>query len=205
MATQSIPFYTPEEYLELEYKSDVKHEYYAGQIYAISGGTPAHSGIGANILIALGPQLRGTGCRPFNPDLRVKAGGLYTYPDVTVVCSAPQYTGRRSDTLTNPTLLFEVLSESTEAYDRGEKFALYRGIEALQEYVLVAQDRPRVERFLRRPDGTWNFAAVEGLDAVLRLASVGCELKLAEVYEGIAFPAVPSLPNHRARQDENAE
>jgi Uma2 family endonuclease len=194
MATQALPFCTPEEYLEREYAADTRHEYYAGQVFAMAGGSPEHSFIGANLIAALGVRLREQGCRTANSDLRVQAGTLYTYPDVTVVCGEPRYTGHRADTLTNPTLLIEVLSETTEAYDRGAKFALYQQIESLHEYVLVAQDKPCLERYLRQTDGTWLYVKVEGTDTELPLGSVRLALPLSAVYEGIAFPTVPPLP-----------
>lgn len=202
MATERIPFYTIEEYREREYESDIRHEYYAGQIFAMAGGTPAHSQIGANVLIALGIQLRGGGCRVFNSDLRVNANTYELYPDVTVVCGEPQFTGRRADALTNPTLIVEVLSSSTEAYDRSEKFDVYSLCSSVQEYLLVAQDRARVERFLRQPDGTWNFTLAQGLEGTLPLESIGCELHLSEVYENITFPP---LPRSRFLRQEEAE
>lgn len=194
MATQALPFCTPEEYLEREHAADTRHEYYAGHVFAMAGGSPEHSQIAFNLAAALGVRLREEGCRGYSSDQRVQAGTLYTYPDVTVVCGEPRYTGHRADTLTNPTLLIEVLSETTEAYDRGAKFALCQQIESLREYVLVAQDKPCLERYLRQTEGTWLYVKVEGTEAVLPLGSVGVALPLTEIYQGIAFPTVPPLP-----------
>lgn len=189
MATRLKPFYTPEEYLELEVKADHKSEYLAGQIYAMAGGSPQHDQISFNLISTLGGQLRGGPCRGYTSDqlVLVRETGLFTYPDVTVVCGEPRFEQMRVNVLVNPTLLIEVLSDSTEAYDRGEKFAHYRRIESLQEYVLVAQDRPRIERYLRQEDGTWNYTAAEGLEAMLRLDSIRCGLRLAEVYAQVGF------------------
>jgi Uma2 family endonuclease len=189
MATERQTFYTPEEYLAMEREAQEKSEYYSGQIYAMAGGSPEHNLIGFNIAGLLHARLRGSPCRGFTSDQRVRVTetGLYTYPDVTVVCGELQFDDARRDTLTNPALLIEILSPSTEAYDRGEKFAHYRRIESLQEYVLIAQDQPRVERFLRQSDGTWNYRAAEGVEGRLRLESVGVELLLSEVYEGVEF------------------
>jgi Uma2 family endonuclease len=202
MATERIPFYTIEEYREREYESDTRHEYYAGQVFAMAGGTPAHSEISANVISALKTQLRGRGCRTYTSDLRVNINAYEFYPDVTVVCGEPQFTGRRADALTNPTLIVEVLSSSTEAYDRSEKFDVYSLCSSVQEYILVAQDRARVERYLRQPDGTWNLALAQGLEGLLQLDSIGCELRLAEVYENITFPP---LARSRFLRDDEAE
>jgi Uma2 family endonuclease len=189
MATVRQTFYTPEEYLAMEREAAEKSEYYSGQIYAMAGGSPEHNLIGFNIAGLLHAKLRGSPCRGFTSDQRVRIieTGLYTYPDVTVICGELQFDDARRDTLINPTLLIEVLSPSTEAYDRGEKFAHYRRIESLQEYVLIAQDQPRIERFLRQSDGTWNYRAAEGREGNLRLESVGVDLPVSEVYEGVEF------------------
>jgi Uma2 family endonuclease len=189
MATERQKFYTPEEYLAMEREAAHKSEYYSGQIYAMAGGSPEHNLIGFNIAGLLHAKLRGSPCRGFTSDQRVRITetGLYTYPDVTVICGELQFDDAHRDTLINPTLLIEVLSPSTEAYDRGEKFAHYRRIESLQEYLLIAQDQPRIERFLRQSDGTWNYRAAEGMEGHLRLESVGVELLVSEVYEGVVF------------------
>ncbi|HLJ20305.1 MAG TPA: Uma2 family endonuclease [Stellaceae bacterium] len=191
MATKLRPYYTVEEYLALEREADHKSEYLAGQIYAMAGGSPQHNQIGFNLITALGVQLLGGHCRGYTSDQRVLADELYTYPDITVVCGEPRFEEGDPGTLTNPTLLVEVLSASTEAYDRGDKFAHYRRIESLQEYVLVSQAKPHIERFLRRDDGEWLFTAVEGLEATLRMTSIGCELRLAQVYDRVEFEGEP--------------
>jgi Uma2 family endonuclease len=207
MVTQPNPYFTPEEYLALEREADYKSEYLDGQIYAMAGGSPEHNAIGANLLGALVPQLRGGPCRSFTSDQRVKLEetGLYTYPDITIVCGERHFDDARRDTLLNPTLIIEVLSDSTEAYDRGEKFAHYRRVESLREYVLVSQNRPRIERYLRQPDGTWNYAAVDGLESEIRLDSIGCLLRLAEVYDGISFERPPESPHEPETGDNRTE
>ena len=157
----------------------------------MAGGTPQHSAITFNVAAALRRQLRGSPCRGFNGDLRIKVSetGLYTYPDVVVVCGEPQFEDAQVDTLLNPTLIIEVLSRTTEAYDRGKKFAQYRRLETLQEYLLVAQDQPWVERYLRQPDGQWLLSVTEELTGLLPLPSISGELRLAEVYRKVSFPA----------------
>lgn len=187
-----LPFFTPEEYLSLERLSELRHEYLDGSVYAMAGESVAHSLICYNLGGITHAQLRGTPCRGFSPNMKVRAGegGLYAYPDLTIVCGEPAFADARSDVLTNPTVIFEVLSPSTEAYDRGEKFSRYRAqVESLRDYVLIAQDKPRAERHARRDDGSWELSVVEGLGGVLELPSAGCRLPLAEIYERVEFGA----------------
>lgn len=154
-------------------------------------GTPQHNQIGFNLITSVGIQMRASPCSGYTSDQRVLAGSLYTYPDVVIVCGEPLFEDEHRDTIINPTLIVEVLSSTMEAYDRGEKFACYRQIESLREYVLVSQNQPRVECFTRQLDGTWNYMAVEGLEATIHLASINCELKLAEIYDKVRFEAPP--------------
>ncbi len=179
--------WTVEQYLEFERTSEEKHEYLDGQIYLMGGASHNHSIITATIIGILYTPMRSRPCSVFDSDMRVKAGRLYTYPDITVVCGTPQYTDDNPDTLLNPTLIIEVLSPSTERYDRGKKFEHYRALESLQEYVLVSQDRPLIEHYIRQPDGQWLFSDASGLDSTLTLPSIGCTLALADVYEKVTF------------------
>jgi Uma2 family endonuclease len=179
--------WTVEQYLELERTSEEKHEYLDGQIYLMGGASPNHNIIVANTTIGLGIQLRKGPCVIYASDQRVKAGRLYAYPDVSVVCGTPQYTEDIPETILNPTLIVEVLSPTTEGYDRGEKFRQYRMLESLQEYVLVSQDSHHIEHYVRRPDDQWLFSDAKGLEAVLELPSIGCTLALADVYEKVTF------------------
>lgn len=182
--------FTAQEYLALERTADHKSELINGEIYAMAGASFAHGRIALNVATALNRQTANTPCQTVGSDTRVEIAptGAFVYPDVTVVCGEPAFReGARPDTLTNPTLIVEVLSESTEAFDRGEKFAHYQRLESLQEYVLVSQTGPRVERFARQPDGQWLLGTAAGLDANVHLASVGCDLPLAEVYDRIVF------------------
>lgn len=185
MSAEPIPYLSPEEYLAIERAAETRSEYWDGQMFAMAGASEDHVVIADNLLVLLQSQLRQTGCRAFSSDLRVKvsASGLYTYPDLSVVCGERQFERGGVDTLLNPTAIFEVLSPSTEAYDRGKKFEQYSRLETLREYVLVAQDEAKVERFTRQDDGTWNYASATGLDATLKLPGLNCELHLADVYD----------------------
>jgi Uma2 family endonuclease len=208
MASLPKPRYTPEEYLALERQAEYKSEYFAGEIFAMAGASREHNLIAFNLAGALSVQLRGTSCQGFSADMRVKVSstGLYTYPDLVVACGELLVEDERGDTLLNPTLIVEILSPSTEAYDRGEKFAQYRRFGSLMEYVLVAQDRCRVERFARQPDGQWLLLEVADPLGTVHLASINCDLKLADVYDRVEFPprdaVAPSIPaDSRTRPD----
>jgi len=183
------PLYTLEEYLARERVAEERSEFYRGQIFAMAGGSPRRNTICLNIASALKRRLRGSPCRPFASDqrLRIPANGLSTYPDVSVVCGEMQFDEIDRDAIVNPKVLIEVLSPSTESYHRGKKFDLYRELTSLQEYVLVSQEEPMIERFVRQEDGDWLLTVFKGMDAVLELASVACELPFAEIYEDVAF------------------
>jgi Uma2 family endonuclease len=196
MSAVAEPRYTIEEYLARERVAPHKSEYYQGQIFAMSGGSPRHNTTGGNIFASLRGRLRGTRCRPYNSDqrIRIPANGLATYPDVSVVCGELQLDSQDREAIVNPRVIFEVLSKSTESYDRGKKFGLYRQLEPLGEYVLVAQDEPQVERFVRREDGSWLFTVFKGLEAVLELSTLACVLPLSEIYEDVTFGPEELLP-----------
>jgi len=182
------PTLTPAEYLAFErQQTDAKHEYLNGQITAMSGASREHNLIVGNAFASLHGQLRGRGCEVYSNDMRVHipATGLYTYPDIVALCGEPVFEGDQFDTLLNPHVIIEVLSSSTEAYDRGTKFAHYRSIESLQAYVLIAQDRPHIELFERGTDGRWVLSEAKGLESRLELEALGCVLELSEVYERI--------------------
>jgi Uma2 family endonuclease len=180
-----------EEYLALERQSERKHEYLGGEMFAMSGATREHNLIALQTAAALLSQLRGRPCEVYMGDmrLRVDATGLYTYPDVVVVCGEPQLVADAElDTLLNPTLIVEVLSPSTEGYDRGKKFAHYRTIQSLAEVVFISQERVEVERFSRQPNGDWLLHEVNQLEHRLPLPAIGCEISLAAIYERV-FPS----------------
>ncbi len=187
MSTMPTTLLTPQEYLARERRADFKSEYLRGEVFAMSGATWEHSLVKDNMAREAGNQLRGGPCRVITSDLRVRvsATGLYTYPDITIVCDQPQFEDDVLDTLLNPRALVEVLSESTEKYDRGAKFGHYRQIPSLQEYVLVAQDRPLIERFVRQAHGGWMLTVYEGLTEVFEFASVPARIPLAEIYAGV--------------------
>lgn len=187
------PRLTAEQYLALERVAEFKSEFINGELVAMAGGGAPHSIIALNVGGELRARLRGSSCQPYNSDMRVNvdATGLYTYPDVAVVCGESRFPndGRR-DTLLNPTVIIEVLSPSTEAYDRGAKFAHYQCLESLREYVLIAQDQPRVEHFARRQENEpneWLLTVATGLDARIMFPVLGVELPLAEIYQGVRF------------------
>ena len=184
--------YTVEEYLRLEQAASDRHEYHDGQILAMAGGSYEHSVIVSNINRALGNALDGKPCRTLDSNLKVgiPRTGRFVYPDVHVICGPPQFDPRDEtrQTVSNPRLVVEVLSPSTEAYDRSGKFNQYREIDSFEEYVLVSQDRASVETFFRQTDGTWLFTPSAGMAAAVKLRSVGVELPLAAVYGGVVFP-----------------
>ena len=188
---QALPIFTTDGYLALERSSEVRHEFLDGFVYAMSGESPEHSTICFNLAGIVHAQLRDKPCRGFSPNMKVRTDpqGLFAYPDLSVVCGEPVYHDERRDVLVNPTVIFEVLSPSTEKYDRTEKSLRYRTqIEALPDYVLISQDRPHAEHYARQPDGTWMSHEVDGLENVLRLPSIDCRIPLAKVYERITFP-----------------
>ena len=177
---------TPAEYLAFERAAEYKHEYVGGRVYAMTGASREHNVIAWNVLGALHALLRGHPCEAYPSDMRVKVSetGMYTYPDVVVACDEPAFEDAHVDTLLNPTVIVEVLSPSTEAYDRGEKFAHYRRLASLREYVLIAQDRVRIEHYVRRGE-QWLLTELAGVDATLALESLDCALALADVYERV--------------------
>jgi Uma2 family endonuclease len=173
-----------EDYLARERASDTRHEYSRGEIVAMAGASREHNLIVTDTVISLGVQLRQRPCELYATDMRLKiaVAGKYTYPDIIIVCGEPQFADGYVDSLLNPTVIIEVLSPSTEAYDRGAQFEQFRMIESLREYSLIAQDRFHVDHFVRQEDGRWVSSAADGLTATITLASIGCELPLAEAY-----------------------
>lgn len=188
MASPARSYYTPEEYLAIEREAEYKSEYINGEMYAMSGASRKHNLVAGNVFGELRSQLRGKPCEAYIGDMRVKVSptGMYTYPDVVAVCGEPRFEDTGLDTLLNPTVIIEVLSESTEAHDRGLKFAHYRRLESLADYVLVAQDKMRVEHYTRQGDG-WFLHDLSGPEETLRLPSIGCELSLRDVYDKVSL------------------
>ena len=179
---------TPEEYLAKERKALTKSEYRDGQVHALPGASRKHNLIAVHITGELYIQLRTRSCEIYTNDMRVKvsSAGLYTYPDVVVVCDEPRFEDSHFDTLLNPTVLIEVLSPSTASYDRGEKFAAYQKLDSLCEYVLISQDSVCVEHYLREGQ-EWNLTEFRSLDDIFRLVSIGCELSLQAIYAKVQF------------------
>ena len=180
---------TEEEYLELERTSDVKHEYYNGEIFAMSGGTANHSRISTNLGHDLLDALRGKDCDVFNGDLKVhiQAADAFVYPDVSIVCGEVNFHENNQHTILNPTVIFEVLSESTERFDRGSKFRKYQTIPSLKEYVLVDQWELQIDIFRPSSDGKWEWEGFSGLESFAHLESLGIKLLLKNVYYRVEF------------------
>ena len=180
---------TPEEYLEFERKSEEKHEYFDGEIFAMSGAKRNHNKITTNLGGLVWQHLKGKDCESYSNDMRVfiPRTGLYTYHDLVVVCGEPKFQDDVFDTLLNPILLVEVLSDSTESYDRGKKFQHYRSVESLREYVLVSQDEARIEKYVKQGDGFWVLSEAAGLDAEIKFGSIDCVVALSEVYDKVNF------------------
>src|SRR5204862_4651778 len=184
---------TEAEYLDLERSLEARNEFFDGEVFAMSGGTPLHSQIATNLVREFGNQLKQRDCIVYNSDLRLKveATGLFTYPDLSVVCGPLQFAPGTDDTVVNPTLIIEVLSDSTEAYDRGKKFENYRQMPALREYLLVSQKEPRIEQFVRQENEQWLLREAAGWEATLALPSLEIKISLAEVFAGGEFVPTP--------------
>jgi Uma2 family endonuclease len=200
VSSQPQPLHTVEAYLVLERESEDRHEYLDGEVYLMAGESPEHGTISMNLSVSIGLQLRGTPCQAFAKDTKVRSGslprpgypmkGLFSYPDLLVVCGDLQFHDQFRDVLLNPALIVEVLSDSTEAFDRGEKFRRYRTwLPTLTDYLLVAQDKPLIDHYHRVEANRWELVSIEGLDASLHLDLLNCTLRLADVYDRIVFPA----------------
>jgi Uma2 family endonuclease len=189
MATAALNRYTPEEYLALERHAEFKSEYIDGRIIAMTpGGSFPHNYIGGNIYAGLLARFAGRRCHVFFSDVKVKfgRGTNYTYPDVMALCGTPKCLDGVRDVLLNPSLIVEVLSDSTATYDRGDKFKGYRVISSLREYLLVSQDEVKVEHFVRQGD-LWPAVVITDLDAVIELRSIGCSIPMREIYSRTNF------------------
>lgn len=190
-------FYTPEEYLEIERKSEARHEYFDGEIYPVDDGifgmageSLSHSQICVNLAGEVRAKLKGTACQALSPNMKVRAEskGMFAYPDLTVVCGDPIFHDQQKDVLLNPKVIFEVLSPSTERYDQTKKFFRYRKeLPSLTDYVLIYQDAPFIEHHEKQPDGRWIHNASDGLEDFLRINSIGIEIVLREIYDRVEF------------------
>jgi Uma2 family endonuclease len=191
MSSQIKPYISPEEYLRLERQSEYKSEYVNGEIFAMTGASRKHNLVSGNIFGELRQQLKGRPCEAFMVDMRVKvtATGLYTYPDVVVVRGEPKFEDKYVDTLLNPTVLVEVLSQSTERYDRIAKSSYYRTLDSLTEHLLVAQDEVRLEQYVKQENGKWLLLEYTSLEMVVELPSINCTLVLSDVYDKVSLEA----------------
>jgi Uma2 family endonuclease len=196
---QSEARYTVEEYLALEREAEERHEYLDGQIFLMAGESPEHGDICSNLVIRLGTQLQDTNCRVRSKDTKVRSGtssmspksakGLFSYPDIVVICGQPQYYDEHRHVVINPSVIIEVLSDSTEAFDRGAKFIRYRNWNpSLTDYFLVWQSDAIVEHYVRQPDGSWSIYVYQDLEDSVFIKSINCALRLAEVYDRVVFP-----------------
>lgn len=191
--------YTVEEYLEMERGSDVRHEYIDGEIFEMAGESIAHGYICSNLVRELSTRLRSTNCRTLSMGTKIQSGwlpspkcsrkGMFSYPDVVIVCKQTHVHPDYQDILLNPDVIIEVLSDATENFDRGDKFHRYRThLPSLTDYILVSQDFPLIEHFTRQPDDCWLYAVVNDMERELEIASIGCSLRLADVYDRVTFP-----------------
>jgi Uma2 family endonuclease len=204
MSAHAHPRISPEEYLAIERAAEFKSEYYNGEMFAMSGGSPAHAIITLNLAAEMRAALRNKGCRVASSDLRVRvsAHGLYTYPDVVVMCGQANYAADDKDTLLNPSLLAEVLSPSTEGHDRGFKSTQYRQIESLQAYALVSQTEPRIEVYTRQSASDWLLSEFAGLDRQCRFRALEFEIPMSEIYLQVQF-AQPNDPRDVSPRKES--
>lgn len=189
MSHQTKTYVTPEDYLAYERRAEYKNEYFDGEVFAMTGASRRHNLIAMNVGAELRAQLRGRDCETYMSDMRVRipSANIYTYPDVVVACGEPRFEDAEVDTLLNPALLVEVLSKSTESYDRRVKFNHYRTLESLTEYLLISQDEYHVTQHVKQTDGRWLLTDIRGREGRVELASVQCVLVLNEVYERVSF------------------
>lgn len=190
--SRKSPIFTVESYLDFERIQIDRHEFLDGSVYAMAGESPNHSTICFNLNGIIHNQLRRKRCRGFSPNMKIATNekGLYSYPDLAIVCGQPTFFDNTKDVITNPTAIFEVLSPSTESYDRGEKYLRYTNqIETLQNYILISQDKFFVEVFTKEENGGWEKTEFSGVEAVCRIDSIECEIPLAELYDLVDFPA----------------
>ena len=181
---------TPREYLTRERSSfDIKHEFFNGEIFAMVGAGRNHNRINVNLTRELCNDFKANqfACDLFSNDMRVKIEDSYAYPDIVIFCGDAKFEDNEFDTLTNPVIIVEILSDSTEAFDRGDKFAYYRAIPTLKEYILISQKKIRVEQFILRDDNKWEYRSYEGTNLVLNMESIQCELPLSEIYLNVKF------------------
>lgn len=182
-------YISPEQYLEMERASEVKHEYYNGEVYAMAGVSLKHNIIAANLNVNIPSHLKGKNCRMYGSDLRIHIpeNSLYTYPDFSIICGKPETTDSFADNVINPSVIIEILSKSTENYDRGKKFALYRSIKTLKEYILIDSKSILVELFVRQNNNSWNLTEYKQLSDSFHISTIKLTLQLSDIYEDVSF------------------
>lgn len=187
MGLPEILYISEKDYLEAERLAFEKHEYYKGEIFAMSGASIPHNKIFSNSFADIGTKLKGKKCQPFGSDLRIHIpkNTLYTYPDISIICGEIETTDDKFDTITNPSVIIEILSPSTRNYDKGEKFTLYREIDSLQEYILIDSERIMVEKFIRNADNSWQLTDYKTIEQSFSIATVSIEMQLKDIYEGV--------------------
>lgn len=202
IAQSELGYMTEDEYIRREEAAETRSEYLNGRVYAMFGASKPHNQIAFNLVAELKPQLKSRKCRGYANDMRTKApfAGLYTDPDIVIVCGDRKLDKRLGTNLLNPTAIIEVLSPSTKSYDRGDKFAYYRTIESFREYVLVAQDKKRIERFIRTETRFWKYEVIEADDATIDLETIGCRLTVANVYDDVDLPIEPLPAGHDSNE-----
>ena len=188
-------YVTAQQYLNMERSAESKSEYVHGEIVAMAGATEAHNLVVTNVLRELSTQLKGRPCRTYPSDMKVEVGldSLFCYPDVSVVCGEPQFHDKHHDMVRNPCLIVEVASRSTEAYDRGAKFAQYRRLASLTDYILISTVEMRIEHYTRQHDDRWLLSDVPGGQQSVKIASLNCELEMSEVYDRVDLPVSVQL------------
>ncbi len=184
---EPVRFYTVAEYLALEEPAEYRSEYFEGEIFAMAGGSPNHDRIASDCDRFIGDAIFGKGCETFtsNMKVRIENSKAYYYPDLSVVCGKAEF--EQDGILTNPVVLFEILSPSTEGFDRGNKFRRYKQISSLREYVLISQNEPQIDVFFKTDDGSWRLDSYEGLDDLMQLRAIGIHIQLADIYRRVEF------------------
>lgn len=187
-------YISAEEYLERETQSNEKHEYYRGEIFAMSGASLPHNDIFSNLFVDIGHQLKGKNCKPYGSDLRIHIpkNTLYTYPDISIICGGTDLSDATFDTATNPSVIIELLSKTTRNYDKGEKFTLYRDIDSLKEYILVDTEKVYVEKHIRNTDNSWQLTDYRSLENSFTIDTVQLTLSLKDIYVGVKFDDAPT-------------
>ena len=187
MSTQKIKKLTPKEYLEIERNAEFKSEYYNGEMFALAGASYVHNKISSNIHVSLANQLKGKVCQVFQSDLKImeQISGLFTYPDIVTICGKPEFYDEEKDVIVNPTVIMEVLSKSTETYDRGFKFELYRRIDTLKDYFMVSQEKVSIEYYSRNADNSWTLKEFNDINQSIEIKSIECILEIKDVYYNV--------------------